>query len=332
MLRQVLNTHIMFSIPEAWVWDFWTADDGEQFHLFFLFASKALHDPERRHYRAAVGHAVSDDLRTWRRVEDALVHADPQAFDELAIWTGSVAQLDDGSWITAYTGAQLVDGKNRQTLGLARSSDLMRWDKMPGPIAVAEPEWYETLADDNWGDEAFRDPWIVRDPNGDGWHLLVTARANHGEKYDRAVVGHVWSSDLEHWEVRPPLSEPRHGFGQMEVMQSVEVGGQWFLVFDCFSGEMAESRRATGTTGGVWAARGEGPLGPWDFDDAQQLTDMTHYVGKVVFDRAGEPQFLAFQNIREGAFVGGVTDPVPVKVVDGRLAMVTDDPGFLSRV
>ena len=32
----------MFKLPEAWVWDFWLVDDGEQYHLFFLYASRAL--------------------------------------------------------------------------------------------------------------------------------------------------------------------------------------------------------------------------------------------------------------------------------------------------
>ena len=36
----------MFSLPEAWVWDFWFVDDGQKYHLFFLYASRALHDPQ----------------------------------------------------------------------------------------------------------------------------------------------------------------------------------------------------------------------------------------------------------------------------------------------
>ena len=51
-----------FDLPGSWVWDFWFADDGEQYHLFFLYASRALHDPDARHYRASIGHAVSTDL------------------------------------------------------------------------------------------------------------------------------------------------------------------------------------------------------------------------------------------------------------------------------
>ena len=36
----------MLKLADSWVWDFWTADDGESYHRFFLYASKALHDPD----------------------------------------------------------------------------------------------------------------------------------------------------------------------------------------------------------------------------------------------------------------------------------------------
>jgi beta-fructofuranosidase len=39
----------MLRLPGAWVWDFWLADDGDRYHLFFLFASRALQDERRRH-------------------------------------------------------------------------------------------------------------------------------------------------------------------------------------------------------------------------------------------------------------------------------------------
>ncbi len=31
----------MLALPDSWVWDFWFADDGELYHLFFLHAPKA---------------------------------------------------------------------------------------------------------------------------------------------------------------------------------------------------------------------------------------------------------------------------------------------------
>ena len=74
----------MFALPDDWVWDFWLADDGRQYHLFFLHAPKSLGDPDARHYHASIGHAVSTDLATWTRLDDALGHGRPGDFDELA--------------------------------------------------------------------------------------------------------------------------------------------------------------------------------------------------------------------------------------------------------
>src|SRR5439155_2266683 len=80
----------MLELPDSWTWDFWLADTGAEYHLFFLRASRALLDPDRRHYRASVGHAVSTDLVNWDLLPDALVPSDSPAWDDLATWTGSV--------------------------------------------------------------------------------------------------------------------------------------------------------------------------------------------------------------------------------------------------
>ena len=51
---------------------------------------------------------------------------------------------------------------------------------------MLEPDarWYETAETRQWPDQAWRDPWVFRD--GGLWHMLVTARANHGDPDDRA--------------------------------------------------------------------------------------------------------------------------------------------------
>ena len=303
----------MFKLPEAWVWDSWLVDDGSMYHLFFLYASRALRDPQARHYRASVGHAVSTDLVTWERVVDALVRSDAPAFDDLATWTGSIVRHPDGRWFLFYTGASLdPSGANIQSIGYATSTDLMTWDKAPGPVLRADSRWYEKYADGHWHDEAFRDPWVVSDPDGDGWHMLITARANHGVPDDRGVVGHAWSPDLEHWELREPLSSPGQGFGQLEVVQLVEIDGRLVLAFNCLAGDTSSARKATGTTGGVWLATAESPLGPYGIADAQQLTDDRLYVGKFIEDReTAEMKFLAFVNTDDdGSFVGEISDPL----------------------
>jgi len=313
----------MLRLPEAWVWDFWTVDDGERYHLFFLYASRALKDPDARHYRASVGHAVSDDLVTWERVTDALVRSDAPAFDDVATWTGSIVQHPDGTWFMFYTGATLTPGGNVQSIGCATSSDLLTWTKQPGPLVTADPRWYEKLADGMWHDEAFRDPWVLADPDGNGWHMLITARANHGPRDDRGVVGHAWSPDLVSWELRPPLTEPGQGFGQLEVLQTVEVDGRPLLVFNCLAGDVSEARRATGTTGGVWVAQCPGPLGPYDIAGAQQVTADDLYVGKLIQLRGtSEHVLMAFRNSDGiGGFVGEIIDPMTVALRGDRLVL-----------
>jgi beta-fructofuranosidase len=103
-------------------------------------------------------------------------------------------------------------------------------------------------------------------------------------------------------------------------VQPVVVEGQHFLVFSCAGLDLVP-QAAPGSTGGVWAARGNGPLGPWDIAGAQQLTDNSRYVGKIVQRRDGSPAFLAFHDQGPQGFVGSITDPVDVRVEDGRLVL-----------
>ncbi|MDQ3734032.1 MAG: glycosyl hydrolase family 32, partial [Actinomycetota bacterium] len=114
----------MFRLPAAWMWDFWIADDGAMYHLFFLKASRALIYPDRRHWRASIGHAVSPDLKEWVEVADAMVPSDEPSFDDLATWTGSVVRGDEGLWHMFYTGVSRADGGLVQRIGAAVSSDL----------------------------------------------------------------------------------------------------------------------------------------------------------------------------------------------------------------
>ncbi len=210
----------MLRLPDHWVWDSWYAqDDNGRWHAFFLRASRALLDPHRRHRRASIGHAVSTDLRSWQLGADALVPADAPAWDDLATWTGCTVRGPDQRWYLFYTGVGRAEDGLVQRIGLAVSDDLVTWHRHgDAPLLEADPTWYELLDRDMWYEQAWRDPWVFPDPDGDGWHMLVTARANRGPADARGVVGHATSPDLVNWTVRPPLSTPA-GFGHLEVPQ-----------------------------------------------------------------------------------------------------------------
>ena len=313
----------MFALEDRWVWDFWVVDDGQDYHLFFLHAPKSLGDPDARHYNASIGHAVSRDLVTWERRPDALAKGRPGEADDLATWTGSTVRGDDGLWYLFYTSATLTPLGNVQTISAATSPDLETFTKLPGPLLRAESPHYELLRDGAWHDEAFRDPWVLRDPSGQGWHMLITARAPHGPALDRGVVGHATSPDLREWTLQPPLSAAGQGFGQLEVMEPVSLGGSTYLVFNCLACDLPEPRRPL-TTGGTWLARAAGPLGPYDLADARLLTDDRYYVTRVVTERGtGRTLLMAFRHKdADGRFVGELTDPVELIVADGNPRIV----------
>jgi beta-fructofuranosidase len=119
----------MLELPDAWTWDFWLADTGSEYHVFYLKASRALLDPARRHRHASVGHARSTNLTNCTELADALVPSDPVAWDDLATWTGSVLRGPDGVWRTYYTGLSHSDDGQVQSIGMARSSDMTSWQR-----------------------------------------------------------------------------------------------------------------------------------------------------------------------------------------------------------
>jgi beta-fructofuranosidase len=302
----------MLTLPDSWVWDFWLADDGEAYHLFFLFASRALTDPDRRHHRASIGHAVSGNLHEWARVSDALVADECPAFDDLATWTGSVVRAPDDTWVMFYTGTTKSPGGVVQAIGIATSPDLTTWTKHPdNPAVRADSRWYETLPSLQWPDEAWRDPWVFADPDGHGWHMLITARGKDGASDDRGVLAHARSFDLYTWTVGPPLTNPGAGFRQIEVPQLTDIDGIPVLLFSCAPSEYAATRlNGDLRRGGTWALPISSVLGPYDLTDAQPLTDPSLYSGRLVKDRAGRDVLLAAHDLQHNSFGGSISDPI----------------------
>ena len=195
----------MLRLAREWVWDFWFADDGRLFHIYYLQAPRALGDPGLRHRHATIGHATSRDLVYWSQAGQVLGPAAAPAFDDTATWTGSVLRAPDGTWYMFYTGTRLVEGGCVQRIGLATSADLYDWRRHPAsPVLAADSRWYERSGNGIL-DETWRDPWVFADPGGHGWHMLLTARAAQGPDDDRGVVGHARSADLVRWEACPLL-------------------------------------------------------------------------------------------------------------------------------
>ena len=313
-----------FSRVEHWVWDFWLADDGKLFHIFYLHAPKSLGDPDLRHRNARIGHATSPDLMAWTDHGQIFEPGPKGSFDDTANWTGCVVHGPDGRWRLYYTGSRFLSpdsNHNVETVGMAVSDDLYSWTKLPGPVCRADAHWYETYGTSPWPEEAWRDPWVFPDPDGKQWHMLVTARANEGESLRRGVVGHAISTDMEHWDVQPALSQSGVDFAHLEVFETFTIEGRSYVLVSCDTSRL--SGKLSGTMGGVWYMPVESFTGPFDPRAARLLATQRLYAGRVVQQRNGKWALMGFEN--GPPFTGRISDPIPLVVhADGTLSITGD--------
>jgi Glycosyl hydrolases family 32 N-terminal domain len=309
-------------LEDHWVWDSWIADDGERYHLFFLKAPRALKDPGLRHTAATVGRATSTDLSDWDVHDDALLPR-AQRWDDLAVWTGSIARGDDGVWRLYYTALSTRPGHGvrDQRIGLAESRDLATWRRVgERPLVDPDPRWYRTLGEGSEWSETWRDPFVFADPGGDGWHMLITARAAGAPRLRDGVLGHARSDDMVRWELRPPLTEPA-GFGQLEVAQVRLVDGQPLLVFTCHPEEQSPEQVARFGPFSTWYVLGDSLTGPWDIASARPFEEEPKlFAAPLVRQRDGTWAFVGFRNQEpEGIISFELLDPIPVALRDGVL-------------
>lgn len=303
----------MLRLADHWVWDSWTADDGERFHLFFLKAPRSLGDLTLRHTHASVGHATSTDLTHWALQPDVLA---PSAggWDDLAIWTGSVVRGDDGRWRLFYTALSTRYGTCDQRIGVALSEDLTTWARASErPVVAPDPALYK--ASDTW-----RDPFVFKDPDGGGWHMLITARKQGAPRLRDGVLGHARSHDLATWELQPPLTEPA-GFGEFEVAQAHVIDGQPLLLFTCHPDQQAPEQLERFGRFSAWSAPGASLTGPWDIAAARPFeAEPDLYAAQLVQHRDGRHALLGFLHREdEGIDSLAIVDPIPVALVDGTL-------------
>jgi len=139
------------------------------------------------------GHAVTRDFADWQTLESALF-IDPGAWDGRAIWAPYVIE-HDGIHHLFYTG---LNSNLAQSIGLATSRDLKRFERHPGdPVLV--PERFEWCLWSRVGLSNCRDPHVLQ--LGDRFHLYYTALCKSGE----VCVAAAESNDLVDWRDLGPV-------------------------------------------------------------------------------------------------------------------------------
>lgn len=208
-----------------------------------------------------IGHAVSDNLRSWFILPSA-VTSTPATFDERNAWAPEVLRnLADDGWEMFYTG---VENSFLQRLGKATSVDLLDWTKLPSnPILEPDSTVYLWSPDLDVPElSAFRDPFLIE---VDGqWNLLHTALIpNESVGAGRqAVIHRAVSPDRETWTEVAPLAYNTGNNGwwrDIESVQIVEHDGVWTMFFTYFGIQAVQWIQSDSFDSG------------WDFAEAQEL-------------------------------------------------------------
>ncbi|OJX47843.1 glycoside hydrolase family 68 protein [Devosia sp. 66-22] len=316
-------------LRDKWIWDFWLVQDQDLWHIFFLQADKSLGDPELRHRNVSIGHATSRDLHSWSHLGTCFAPSQERSFDDWTTWTGSVVRGTDGTWHLFYTGTAHEGGGLHQRIGHATSDDLHSWRRVGNGLALdLSGADYEEYTPGGWRDRSMRDPWVMRDPAGDGWVMYFTARVpGHVELNAGAAIGYATSPDLLTWTLQPPVYAGGT-FSQMEVPQVFEHGGRWYCLFTTWAVDWSEAYRRgspQSPVSGTHYLIAADPKGPWRIAPGAFLDGAEparRYASKVVKDADGKLFIMGFiHTTATNPFVGEVSDPIPVTV---------DQQGYLS--
>ena len=321
---------MVIALENQWIWDSWYAHDGDKWHGFFLKADKSLGDPHLRHFNVSYGHATSTDLVNWTHLGTCFEPSEQIAWDDYTTWTGSVVE-HDGEWHLFYTGANRAEDGIYQRIGHATSNDLHNWERVGDGFLLdlkgANAHHYEAdFQDGFWHDRAMRDPWVMEDPDGDGWLMYFTARASGVEEPNAGgCIGFATSDDLNNWTLQPPVFTG--GYGQMEVPQVFEVNGTWYCLFctaaEHFSREQAENTPGGPVTGNHYLI-GASPRGPWRIAPGflDGALPPNRYAARILQHNDGLV-ILGFADRPDGGdFVGHVMDPEPVHVDENGLLTI----------
>jgi len=249
------------------------------YHLFHLVLPN--HD--------FIAHAVSKDGLNWKRIENALFIGDPGNWDDYMLWTMHVSPdpHERGWWRMFYTGLSLDDQGSLQRIGIARSRDLIHWEKFKDssnaksagvpcdsnyvPLCSSLPHYEQKPAADHaW--VSFRDPYFFQH-EGEGY-LAMAARVPSGPSIRRGCVGLAKETSPHCFELVEPLHHPGQ-YDDIEVPNILKFDGRYYLI-----GSIREDAKIR-----YWHSTSlEGPWG--NFYDNVLLAG-GNYAGRVSWDDRG---------------------------------------------
>jgi beta-fructofuranosidase len=228
------------------------------YHLFYL---KAPLPPARSGAHATPwAHIASRNLADWDELPLAVIPGRQGAPDSGGCWTGSVLRSED-VFHMFYTGHAPDDPQRPQTICHAVSIDLVQWAKdRRNPVLLPDPRWYERS---DW-----RDPFVLWNGVERCYWMLITARLKDAPTPRAGCIALAKSTDLERWEVHPPLWAP-YLVHAPECPDVFPLAERWYMLFST-----VETRYRVGLS----------PSGPWGTPAVESLDGPRFYAAKSLSD------------------------------------------------
>lgn len=181
------------------------------------------------------GHMSSPDLVHWK--EEQIPLRPQQGFSSKGVWSGTTFFDSNDTPVIAYTG---VNG-SWAGMGLAypQDSSLITWEAdSNNPIVERAPSSIPNMD--------FRDPYIFSD-NGSYYMVVGSGKANN----QGGILMSYKSSDLESWELIPPIFETINQVGgrfwEMPYFNKIDGDTYLFAVTPQYSTQPANCIYWTGT-------------------------------------------------------------------------------------
>lgn len=310
------------------LWDSWFFKKNGAVHAFYLQSKPSKNPDEKHEKRITIGHAFSKDLVRWTELPVALEPGDGNAWDNLALWTGSVVEKDDLYYLFYAGRNKDSDRQWIQKIGVATSGDLIHWEKYKGnPVLEARKIYTMDNGRNALGKiGAWRDPFVFPESLFGTYWMTISARIRSKQREYNACVALAESKDLFHWKLGAPVYGPGV-YDEIECTQVIRHKGLWYLFFSTQASnyEPNFASKIGGAFGGLHCVLSDSFFGlyrPVNGNGVVLANEKEMYDVRLIEDKGDDFFAVGWLKTPEGKYSGKFSLPFRVRIEGDRVNQI----------